>query len=79
MSRDGRAIAALAALAIGSAILVYLARGEDVQKLSTLNERTNLWALAWEKFTQRPMFATPGRESRDLPRRHPLGAVTTRS
>ncbi len=52
----GFTVALLAGLALGPQILSYLARGESVQKLSTLNERTNLWALAWTKFQVHPFF-----------------------
>ena len=40
----------------GSAIISYLERGQDISKLSTLNERTNLWAQAFQEFKVRPIF-----------------------
>jgi O-antigen ligase len=51
----GTAISAAIALLAGPLILSYLARGEDIQKISTLNERTNLWSDAFNKFVQRPV------------------------
>lgn len=48
--------AAAVVMIAGSLILAYLERGEGTAKLTTLNERTNLWTLAWEKFQQQPLF-----------------------
>ncbi|MDE0805345.1 MAG: O-antigen ligase family protein [Acidimicrobiales bacterium] len=65
-SRDGRRIidvgVALVVLGSGIAlwasetIAVYFARGEDPEKLATLNERTVLWDAATDAFATRPMF-----------------------
>ena len=41
--------------AFGSLILLYLGRGEDPSKLATLNERTNLWAIAFQRVAERPI------------------------
>jgi O-antigen ligase len=46
-------IAAIVALA-GPAIITYLERGETLSKLATLNSRTSLWSLAFDKFKERP-------------------------
>lgn len=42
-------------MTFGGVILTYLERGQDVEKLATLNERTNLWAIALEKVAERPV------------------------
>lgn len=46
---------ALVALAFSSTIITYIERGQDIDKLATLNERTNLWTLAFDRFFQRPV------------------------
>lgn len=42
-------------ISFGAVILTYLERGQDVEKLATLNERTNLWAVAFDKVQERPV------------------------
>lgn len=44
------------ALSAGQIITKYFERGEATQSLTTLNSRTDLWAVAWEAFVQKPMF-----------------------
>lgn len=44
--------------AFGDAIITYVERGQDISKLSTLNERTNLWALAFDVFYDKPIFGS---------------------
>jgi len=43
-------------VAIGPALVRYAERGSPTEKLVTLNERTNLWAVAWEGIQQEPLF-----------------------
>ncbi len=50
------AFIAFVGVAFGAAILSYIQRGEDINKLSTLNERTNLWKLAFQEVLKRPIF-----------------------
>lgn len=49
---------ALAVVVISSseAIEAYFARGESVDKLATLNARTDLWAYAFELFAEHPLY-----------------------
>ena len=39
-----------------SAIEAYFARGESTEQLQTLNERTDLWSLAWEAIQLQPLY-----------------------
>ena len=43
-------------LAFGRQILEFLTRGETVDQIGTFNRRTEIWALAWESFLERPFF-----------------------
>ncbi len=52
----GTASVAAIVVAFGAMIVTYLERGQDVSKLSTLNERTNLWKLAFQEVAKRPFF-----------------------
>ena len=44
------------ALAFGRPVLEFLTRGETVDQIGTFNRRTEIWALAWESFLERPLF-----------------------
>jgi exopolysaccharide production protein ExoQ len=44
------------ALAATSAVGAFFARGEDADKLATLNSRTDLWSAAWDLFQDRPLY-----------------------
>ena len=67
---DIAAFASAALLFVGAAfgqqIVTYVERGQDISKLSTLNERTNLWALAFDAFFQKPIFGSGLGASRGL-------------
>lgn len=39
-----------------SAIETYFARGESTEQLQSLNERTDLWSLAWEAIQRQPLY-----------------------
>lgn len=61
---------ALVIIAVGlaslGAITSYFVRGETVASLSTLNDRTNLWSLAWDSIKQKPMYGWGLEASRDI-------------
>jgi O-antigen ligase len=59
-------LGSLIALAGGALIIQYLQRGESVQELSTLSNRTVLWSLAWHDFLRRPLFGYGFTASRGL-------------
>lgn len=44
----------------------YFARGESADRLATLNARTDLWALALERFAERPLYGHGLAASRGL-------------
>ncbi len=44
----------------------FLARGEDSQKLMTLNSRTDLWSMAWQQVLKEPWFGHGLSSSRGL-------------
>jgi O-antigen ligase len=44
------------ALAFGRPVLEFLTRGETVDQIGTFNRRTEIWALAWTSFLERPVF-----------------------
>jgi O-antigen ligase len=46
----------LIVLTVAQSILTYLLRNSDLEQLATLNRRTDLWALAIEMFTERPLI-----------------------
>lgn len=61
------AVAALAAwLAFSAAIVAYFERGEDPEQLSTLNERTNLWTVAFHAVRAEPLYGYGVASSRAL-------------
>jgi O-antigen ligase len=45
-----------AAVLASGAIASFVSRGETTQQLATLNSRTELWTLAFQKLRDRPMF-----------------------
>ncbi|EQD83009.1 O-antigen ligase [Saccharopolyspora erythraea NRRL 2338] len=46
----------LAWLALGQQIESFFARGESAERLASLNSRTDLWAYAFDAFTERPLY-----------------------
>ncbi|WP_158889749.1 O-antigen ligase family protein [Amycolatopsis anabasis] len=54
------------ALTTSSAIESFFARGESVEQLSTLNSRTNLWAFAFDKIAEHPLYGFGLTSSRGL-------------
>lgn len=54
------------ALTSSSAIESFFARGESLEKLSTLNSRTDLWGYAFELFPQHPLYGFGLTASRGL-------------
>lgn len=63
--RGRRRLELMAGAALGLGLLAltavptieeYLARGESVEKLSTLNSRTDLWSVAWEAVLEQPVY-----------------------
>jgi exopolysaccharide production protein ExoQ len=53
-------------LTTSSAIESFFARGESVAQLSTLNSRTDLWAFAFDRFAQHPLYGYGLTASRGL-------------
>jgi O-antigen ligase len=49
-------VIALVSLTSISTIETYFARGESTEQLQTLNERTDLWSLAWEAIQRQPLY-----------------------
>lgn len=54
------------ALTSSSAIESFFARGESLQRLSTLNSRTDLWAYAFNLFPEHPLYGFGLTASRGL-------------
>lgn len=46
----------LVVLTVAGPILTYLLRNSDVEQLTSLNRRTDLWAMALEMFAERPLI-----------------------
>ncbi|MBB5158572.1 O-antigen ligase family protein [Saccharopolyspora phatthalungensis] len=53
-------------LAAGSLIESFFVRGENAERLASLNSRTDLWAYALEAFLQRPLYGHGLSASRGL-------------
>lgn len=52
----GLVAAGTAALAFTDLVVAYFVRGEDPSKITTLNSRTDIWAVAGDAFEQRPIW-----------------------
>jgi exopolysaccharide production protein ExoQ len=50
------AVAIIVVLAFAQAVLSFATRGEDAEQLSSLNSRTDLWALAFKRIAEEPIF-----------------------
>ncbi|OHV39874.1 MULTISPECIES: O-antigen ligase family protein [Pseudofrankia] len=48
-------LATIGVITSSDTILGYLTRGESTEQLATLNDRTNLWTLAYQAFEQKPL------------------------
>ncbi len=46
----------LALVAAGDRVLAFVTRGEDADRLATLNYRTELWSFAWEVVSRQPLY-----------------------
>ncbi|MBW8481613.1 O-antigen ligase family protein [Actinomadura parmotrematis] len=62
----GAAVGTLGALAFAGTIVAFVARGEDAQKLASLNSRTELWSLALKAYAESPVYGRGLGASRGL-------------
>ncbi len=46
----------LALVAVGDRVLAFVTRGEDAERLASLNYRTELWAYAWQVASRQPLY-----------------------